>query len=99
MDMFGFRLLLFIVAYIIVLAEMVVGSIPDPAYPTAFWIIPGGLVLSLILATSMFLLAHLQSNENPLPGAAQWSAIFVTGMGLSATSFYFPRQMLALMSG
>ncbi|MEO1657951.1 MAG: hypothetical protein AAFR65_09535 [Pseudomonadota bacterium] len=97
--MFGFRLLLFIVAYIIVLAEMVVGSIPEPGYPTALWILPGGLVLVLILATSMFLLAHLQSNDNPLPGMSQWLALFVTGMGLSAASFYFPSQLLAIMSG
>ncbi|MEM6912346.1 MAG: hypothetical protein AAF511_00055 [Pseudomonadota bacterium] len=97
--MFAFRLLLFIVAYIIVGAEMVVGSIPNPTYPTAFWILPGGLVLVLILATSMFLLAHMQSDENPLPGVSQWVALFVTGMGLSATSFYFPRYLLAMMSG
>lgn len=95
--MFGFRLLLFIVAYVIVLAEMVVGSIPDPSYPTAVWIIPGGLVLVLILATSMFLLAHFKSNENPLPKFGEWIALFVTGMGLAAVSFYFPSQLIAMM--
>ncbi|MEM6746260.1 MAG: hypothetical protein AAF608_02465 [Pseudomonadota bacterium] len=96
--MFGFRLLLFIVAYVIVLAEMVVGSIEEPSYPTQFWIIPGGLVLVLILATSMFLLAHLKSSEdNPLPSTRQWVALFVTGMGLAAVSYYFPSQITAIM--
>ena len=94
--MFGFRLLLFIVAYVIVLAEMVVGSIPNPA--TALWIVPGGLVLVLILATSMFLLAHFKSSEeNPLPRPGEWVALFITGMGLAATSFYFPGKLIMMM--
>ena len=97
--MFGFRLLLFIVAYVIVIAEMVVGSIPNPAYATQIWIIPGGLVLTLILSTSMFILAHLKSQDNPLPTPIQWAILFVTGMGLAALSFYFPSYLIQLMDG
>ena len=96
--MFGFRLLLFIVAYVVVLAEMVVGTLRDRSYPTEIWIIPGGLILTLILATSMFIAAHLRSEESPMPTPIQWAILFITGMGLAAISWWFPSKLSEMMA-
>ena len=47
--MFGFRILLFIVAYVVVLAEMIVGNgSTKSALQGAPWIIPGALVIALL---------------------------------------------------
>lgn len=86
--MFGLRVLLFLVSYVVVIAEIIVGArSPDKI----IWIVPGGLVISLLLAISLFLLtAHGEQGDGaPKATFIQWITLLLAGMLMSTGAFYF----------
>ncbi len=94
--MFGFRILLFIVAYVVVLAEMMVGEgATESALQRAAWIIPGGLVIALLLAISNFMLANFDAapDQRKLPTPIHWIIMLAAGALISASAFYFPNYI------
>lgn len=90
--MFGFRILLFIVAYVVVLAEMIVGEGATQPTQGAPWIIPGALVIALLLATSNFMLANFDAppDKRAMPKPIHWIIMLLAGAFISGTAFYFP---------
>ena len=93
--MFGFRILLFIVAYVVVLAEMVVGEGASHPMQGAPWIIPGGLVIALLLAISAFMLANFDAppEHRQMPSPLHWIIMLLAGMFIAGTAFYFPNYI------
>ncbi len=95
--MFGFRLLLYAVAYVVILAEMIVGSgaTLSPAQG-ALWIVPGALVITLLIFVSTFVLANFDraQDQRTAPTPANWITMLFAGAFISATSFYFPNHIL-----
>ncbi|ADM09060.1 hypothetical protein PB2503_04927 [Parvularcula bermudensis HTCC2503] len=93
--MFIFRILLFIVAYVVVLAEVAVGSAATTLTDGAVWIVPGALVLALLLAISTFLLANLDlpTESRHYPNAIEWAVLVASGFFIAGTAFYFPNYI------
>ncbi|MEO0399625.1 MAG: hypothetical protein AAF224_09440 [Pseudomonadota bacterium] len=93
--MFGFRILLFIVAYVVVLAEMIVGEGASRPLQGAPWIVPGGLVIALLLASSNFILANFDAppEQRQMPNAMHWIIMLTAGMMIAGTAFYFPNYI------
>jgi len=94
--MFGFRVLLFIVAYVVVLAEMIVGSGATRPVQGAPWIVPGALVLTLLIFVSNFMLANLDlpADQRATPTPVNWITMVIAGGAIAASAFYFPNYIL-----
>jgi len=94
--MFGFRILLFIVAYVVVLAEMIVGSGAQSPIQGAPWIAPGSLVITMLLFISNFMLANFDRlpEQRDAPSPANWLVMLIAGAAISASAFYFPNYLL-----
>jgi len=98
--MFGVRVLLFIVAFIVVVAETWAGVIATEPVQQAFAIIMGGMIIALLLSMSLFVLARVQGPDgqevqgNPV----QWVSVLAAGMAISATSFYLPTKLLPMLT-
>ena len=88
--MFGVRILIFVVAYVVVIGEMVVGAMASGPTQKIIWILPGGLVIALLFAVSIFLLARNDDGQRSNPNIFQWLILLIAGMGISASAFYFP---------
>lgn len=95
--MFGFRILLFIVAYVVVLAEMIVGEGASRPLQGAPWIIPGALVIALLLAISNFMLANFDApaERRVMPKPVHWLVMISAGSFIAGTAFYFPNYISA----
>lgn len=93
--MFGFRILLFIVAYVVVLAEMIVGGGASRPMQGVPWIIPGALVIALLLAISNFMLANFDTpvDKRVMPTAVHWLIMITAGAFIAGTAFYFPNYI------
>lgn len=98
--MFGVRILLFIVAFIVVVAETWAGVIATEPVQQAFAIVMGGFIIALLLSISMFVLARGQSADgadvqgNPV----QWISVLLAGLFISAVSFYLPSEILPMLT-
>jgi drug/metabolite transporter (DMT)-like permease len=94
--MFGLRVLLFVVAYVVVIAEMVAGSAATTPTRGIFWILPGALVIALLLAISNFVLSAGRGDTPEGPTPVHWIIMLATGTLISASAFYFPNYLLGL---
>lgn len=95
--MFGFRVLLFTVAYVVVLAEMIVGSgATRSALQGAPWIIPGALVITMLIYISNFMLANFDRapEHRDAPTPANWAILIAAGAFIAGSAFYFPNYIL-----
>lgn len=93
--MFGFRILLFVVAYVVVLAEMIVGEGSTTPMQGALWIVPGALVITLLLAISNFMLANFDAptEMRKAPDPAHWIIMLLAGALIAGSAFYFPNYI------
>lgn len=98
--MFGVRILLFIVAFGVVVAEEWAGVIATEPVQKAFAIGIGGLVIALLLGVSMFVLGRSEGpNGQQISGSAgQWAAVLIAGLGISAGSFFMPSVVLPMLT-
>jgi len=85
------------VAYTIILLEVYSGAIQGPTW----WILPGGLVLSLLVGLQMILQgaphganAQNQPNLNPVLEVLRWVLILTIAFGASFAANYFGREMI-----
>jgi hypothetical protein len=98
--MFGFRVLLYGVAYVVVLAEMIVGSGATRSLTQGvLWIVPGALVITLLIFVSTFVLANFDrpNDQRSAPTAANWVTMTSAGAFIAATAFYFPNHILGAL--
>ncbi len=85
------------VAYTIILLEVYSGAIQGPLW----WVWPGGLVLSLLLAIQLYfapggagLTDGQQNNLNPVLQILQWIALLALAFAASYVANYFGREMV-----
>ncbi len=99
--MFGVRILLFVVAFLIVIAEFWAGAIATEPLQMAFAIVIGGTVIALLLSISIFLLARVQADHGPSAAGTpiQWIVLLVAGMFIAGVSFFMPGKLLPLLTG
>lgn len=88
--MFGVRILLFIVAFIVVVAETWAGVIATEPVQQVFAIVMGGFIIALLVSISMFVLARGPDGQDIRSNPAQWIAVLLAGLFISAVSFYLP---------
>ena len=98
--MFGVRILLFLAAFIVVVAETWAGIMATEPVQQFAAIVMGGIIIALLLSMSLFVLARSEDpdgakNQGSL---AQWAAVLGSGMLISAASFYLPTQILPLLT-
>ena len=96
--MFGVRILLFIVAFIVVVAETWAGVIATEPVQQAAAIVMGGFIIALLLSISLFALARGQDGQDIRSNPAQWIAVLLAGLFISAVSFYLPTQILPMLT-
>lgn len=98
--MFGVRILLFMVAFIVVVAETWAGVIATEPIQQISAIVMGGVVIALLLSMSLFVLARAQGpdGQEAQGNPTQWIAVLVAGMFISAVSFFLPSQILPLLT-
>ncbi|MEL6113539.1 MAG: hypothetical protein AAFR20_12115 [Pseudomonadota bacterium] len=86
------RLLSGAVAYTIILLEVYSGAIQGPLW----WVLPGGLVLSLLIAIQLQYDAGAGADDrsNPLINVAQWVGTLALAFGASYVANYFGREMI-----
>lgn len=98
--MFGVRILLFMVAFIVVVAETWAGVIATEPVQQISAIVMGGVVIALLLSMSLFVLAKAQGpdGQEVQGNMAQWVAVLVAGMFISAVSFFLPSEILPLLT-
>lgn len=98
--MFGVRILLFLVAFLMVIVEFFVGAVltePAQIYLSIFF---GGVVITLLLGISIFLLAPMEDQH--ATGAAsvgRWGVLIIASMSISAMSFFVPTFFLPMFTG
>ena len=100
--MFGVRILLFIVAFLIVIGEFWAGAVikPDAIYQQAVAIAIGGMVIAMLLSVSIFLLAPAPTADGgpPRGTAVQWVVLIVAGIFIAGVSFFMPTKFLPLLT-
>ena len=98
--MFGVRILLFMVAFIVVVAETWVGVVATESIQQISAIVMGGVVIALLLSMSLFVLARTQGpdGQEAQGNTMQWIAVLVAGMLISTVSFFLPTQILPLLT-
>lgn len=84
------RLLSGAVAYTIILLEVYSGAIQGPLW----WVLPGGLVLSLLIAIQLQAESGPDDRVNPLVSVAQWVGTLGLAFGASYVANYFGRDMI-----
>jgi len=89
--MFGVRILLFLVAYLVVLAEMIAGTLtmrPEQGY---VWIGVGAVIITLLLALSNFILPNLYAGapQQRSPKILEWIIMIMASVFIASTAFYF----------
>lgn len=80
------------VAYTVILLEVYSGAIQGPLW----WVLPGGLVLSLLIAIQLQFEnpAIADNRPNPLLNIAQWVGTVGLAVGASYVANYFGRDMI-----
>lgn len=98
--MFGVRILLFIVAFIVVVAETWAGVIATEPVQQIFAIVMGGLVIALLLSLSLFVLGrtHGPDGQEIQGNPVQWIAVIIAGLFISAVSFFLPTEILPMLT-
>lgn len=97
--MFGVRILLFIVAFIVVVAETWAGIIATEPIQQIFAIVMGGFIIALLLSVSMFVLAGRGADGQESHGSPiQWATLLVAGLLISAVSFFLPTEILPMLT-
>lgn len=98
--MFGVRILLFVVAFLMVIVEFFVGAVltePAQIFLSVFF---GGVVITLLIGISIFLLAPIEDQR--AAGAAtagRWGVLIIASMAISAISFFVPTEFLPMFTG
>ncbi len=93
--MVGTRILLYLVAFVVVIGEMVIGQKAPDKF---IWIVPGGLVIGLLISMSLLMLSGPDAQSKPPQGGLiQWVFIVASGMAISAVSFYLPLYILPFL--
>ena len=98
--MFGVRILLFLVAFLMVIVEFFVGAVlaePAQVFLSIFF---GGVVITLLLGISIFLLAPIE-DQRATGGASigRWGVLIIASMSISAISFFVPTHFLPMFTG
>lgn len=93
--MIAVRLLIAITVYSVILLEVYSGAIAGPQW----WIIPGGLVISVVVAMGIFgeqiVGGTPQAPKSPFMAALwTWAVVLSVSFGMSAFSNYFGRELL-----
>lgn len=98
--MFGVRVLLFLVAFIVVVAETWAGVIATEPIQQIFAIVMGGIIIALLLSMSLFVLARSQGPDGQeVQGSPiQWLAVLIAGFFISAVSFFLPTEILPMLT-
>lgn len=100
--MFGVRILLFLVAFLMVIVEFFVGAVLDEPAQVFLSIFFGGVVITLLLGISIFLLAPLE-DQKAAGGAGgsigRWGVLIIASMAISAVSFFVPTYFLPMFTG
>jgi len=88
---FGVRILLFLVAYLVVLAEMIAGALTTKAIQGYVWIGVGAVVIMLLLALSNFILPTIYSDnaKQRFPKPFEWLIMAIASVFITGTAFYF----------
>lgn len=91
--MFGVRVLGVATAYSIVLLEVYSGAIKGPLW----WVLPGGLVIALLMALSLF--GFKSANPEGQSGGAvavvvEWALVLGAAFAMSWFANYFGRELL-----
>ncbi len=98
--MFGVRILLFLVAFLMVIVEFFVGAVLTSPEQMVLSIFFGGVVITLLLGISIFLLAPIEDQKATGGGSvARWGVLIIAGMGISAISFFVPTYFLPMFTG
>ena len=97
--MFGFRILIFLVAYLVVLAEMIAGTGATKAAQGYVWISVGAVVITLLLSLSNFVLPSMYGggDQQRFPKLSEWFIMGLAGVFIAGTSFYFDPHIKGLM--
>lgn len=98
--MFGVRILLFIVAFIVVVAETWAGIIATEPVQQIFAIVMGGFIIALLLSVSMFVLGRPQGldGQESSGNLVQWITLLGAGLLISAVSFFLPTEILPMLT-
>lgn len=92
--MFGIRILSALTAYSVLLLEVYSGALQGPLW----WVAPGVLVISLLMALSSYTMAPQQSRDNGEPSLnlspAKWAMIVVSATAMVGFANYMGRAIL-----
>ncbi|MBY0423070.1 MAG: hypothetical protein K2Q06_12260 [Parvularculaceae bacterium] len=93
--MIAIRLLIAVTVYTVILLEVYSGAIVGPWW----WIIPGGLVISVVTAMGIFgdQLLNAAKRETKTPFVSTlwtWILVLSVSFGMAAFSYYFGRDIL-----
>ena len=99
--MFGVRILLFLVAFLMVIVEFFVGAVLTEPAQIFLSIFFGGVVITLLLGISIFLLAPIEDQQRAADAATfgRWGVLIVASMAISAISFFVPTEFLPMFTG
>ncbi len=99
--MFGVRILLFLVAFLMVIVEFFVGAVLNEPAQIFLSIFFGGVVITLLLGISIFLLGPLEDQQSAGGASSfgRWGTLIIASMAISAVSFFVPTYFLPMFTG